>query len=311
MPRIFFATDLHGSETCWRKFLNAARIYRADVLICGGDMTGKAMIPFVEENGAFEFSLSGERELVSPEHLGDAENQVRRKGYYPIRVTPDELHQLDVDEGKRRRLFQQVMLDGVQRWMDIAHEKLQGTGIGCFVCPGNDDEMEVDEVIAGSDAVELGEGRVVDVDGFEMISTGWSNPTPWNTHREEEEDVLRKRIDAMASRVRDPSRAIFNLHPPPYRSGLDDAPALDKELRLKHGGRALTAVGSTAVRGAIEHYGPLLSLHGHVHEGKGVAKIGRTVSINPGSSYEEGLLMAAVVTLDAKKGVKSYQLVTG
>ena len=311
MPRIFFATDLHGSETCWRKFLNAARIYRADVLICGGDMTGKAMIPFVEENGTFEFSLSGERELVSPDQLGDAENQVRRKGYYPIRVTPDELHQLDVDDGKRRRLFQQVMLDGVQRWMDIAREKLQGTGIRCFVCPGNDDEMEVDEVIARSDTVELGEGRVVDVEGFEMISTGWSNPTPWNTHREEEDDVLRKRIDAMASRVRDPSRAIFNLHPPPYRSGLDDAPALDKELRLKHGGRALTAVGSTAVRGAIEHYGPLLSLHGHVHEGKGVAKIGRTLSINPGSSYEEGLLMAAVVTLDAKKGVKSYQLVTG
>jgi uncharacterized protein len=311
MPRIFFATDLHGSETCWRKFLNAARIYRADVLICGGDMTGKAMIPFVEENGAFEFSLSGERELVSPEQLDGAENQVRRKGYYPIRVTPDELHQLDVDDGKRRRLFQQVMLDGVQRWMDIAQEKLRGTGIRCFVCPGNDDEMEVDEVIARSDTVELGEGRVVDVDGFEMISTGWSNPTPWNTHREEEDDVLRKRIDAMASRVRDPSRAIFNLHPPPYRSGLDEAPALDKELRLKHGGRALTAVGSAAVRGAIEDYGPLLSLHGHVHEGKGVAKIGRTLSINPGSSYEEGLLMAAVVTLDARKGVKSYQLVTG
>jgi Icc-related predicted phosphoesterase len=203
------------------------------------------------------------------------------------------------------------MLDGVQRWMDLAQEKLQGTGVRCFVCPGNDDELEVDGVIARSETVELGEGRVIDVGGYEMISTGWSNPTPWNTHREEEEDVLGKRIEAMASQVRDPSRAIFNLHPPPYRSGLDEAPALDKDMRLKHGGRALRAVGSTAVRAAIERYGPLLSLHGHVHEGKGVAKLGRTLSINPGSSYEEGLLMGAVVMLDTKKGVKSYQLVAG
>ena len=311
MPRIFFATDLHGSETCWRKFLNAARYYEAEVLICGGDMTGKAIIPLVEENGTFEFSLSGERELVSLDRVEEAENLVRRKGYYPVRVTPDQLHQLDVDEGSRRRLFQQVMLEGVQRWMDLAHDKLQGTGVRCFVCPGNDDEMEVDRVIASSDAVELGEGRVIEVAGFEMISTGWSNPTPWNTHREEDEDALRRRIDAMASQVHDVSRAIFNLHPPPYGSGLDEAPALDKEMRPKHGGRALTAVGSKAVRGAIEHYGPLLSLHGHVHEGKGVAKLGRTLAINPGSAYEEGLLMGAVVMLDDKRGVKSYQLVSG
>jgi len=45
MPRIFFATDLHGSEMCWRKFLNAAKFYEAEVLICGGDMTGKADCP--------------------------------------------------------------------------------------------------------------------------------------------------------------------------------------------------------------------------------------------------------------------------
>jgi Icc-related predicted phosphoesterase len=311
VPRIFFATDLHGSETCWRKFLNAARYYNADVLICGGDMTGKAIVPLVEENGTFEYTLSGERETVSRDQVDEVEGLVRRKGYYPVRVTPDELHRLGADEAERHHLFQRVMLDGVQRWMDLAQEKLQGTGVRCFVCPGNDDELEVDGVIARSETVELGEGRVIDVGGYEMISTGWSNPTPWNTHREEEEDVLGKRIEAMASQVRDPSRAIFNLHPPPYRSGLDEAPALDKDMRLKHGGRALRAVGSTAVRAAIERYGPLLSLHGHVHEGKGVAKLGRTLSINPGSSYEEGLLMGAVVMLDTKKGVKSYQLVAG
>jgi Icc-related predicted phosphoesterase len=162
-----------------------------------------------------------------------------------------------------------------------------------------------------SDFVELGEGRVLDVDGWSMISTGWSNPTPWKTHREDTEEQLTERIEAMARQVPDPSRAIFNLHCPPYKSGLDEAPAIDADLKLLHGGRALRPVGSTAVRAAIERHQPALSLHGHIHESKGAIKIGKTLAINPGSAYEEGMLMGAIVQLDAKKGVKSYQLVNG
>jgi Icc-related predicted phosphoesterase len=311
MPKIFFATDLHGSELCWRKFLNAGRFYDADVLICGGDMTGKAIVPVVQENGHFTVALGGEQQAVAAEQVGEIETQIRRKGYYPLRMTVDRLHELDQDPAKRAECFQQVMLDGVDRWMGLAAEKLRGTGIRCFVCPGNDDEMEVDDVIRRSDLVELGEGRVVEVDGFTMISTGWSNHTPWKTHREETEEKLAVRIEAMASQVPDPSKAIFNLHCPPYKSGLDEAPAIDADLKLLHGGRALRPVGSTAVRGAIERHQPLISLHGHIHESKGAVKLGKTLSINPGSSYEEGILMGAIVQLDAKKGIKSYQLVNG
>lgn len=311
MPRVFFATDLHGSEMCWRKFLNAAKFYDAEVLICGGDMTGKAMIPVVEENDQFTVTIAGETHSVGADGVGDIENQIRRKGYYPLRVTPERLHELDQDVEKRRVTFQQVMLDGVQRWMEMAEEKLKGTGVRVFVCPGNDDEMEVDDVVRSSDLVELGEGRKVEIDGFTMISTGWSNPTPWNTHREETEDALGARIDAMASQLDDLSHAIFNLHCPPFNSGLDEAPAIDADMKLLHGGRALRPVGSKAVRQAIDKYQPLLSLHGHIHESKGAIKLGKTLSINPGSAYEEGMLMAALINLDAKKGVKSYQLING
>jgi uncharacterized protein len=311
MPRIFFATDLHGSEMCWRKFLNAAKFYEADVLICGGDMTGKAIIPIVEEDGHFSLTLAGQAQTVGADEVGEVEAQVRRRGYYPLRVTPERLAELDQSADTRTHTFQEVMLDGVQRWMDMAKEKLGDTGIRLFVCPGNDDEMEVDDVIRKSEMVELGEGQVVDVDGFTMISTGWSNHTPWNTHREETEEKLAERIEAMASRIPDSSKAIFNLHCPPYKSGLDEAPAIDADMKLLHGGRALRPVGSTAVRAAIEKHQPLLSLHGHIHESKGAIKIGKTLSINPGSAYEEGMLMAAIVNLDAKKGIKSYQLVNG
>ena len=311
MPRIFFATDLHGSEMCWRKFLNAAKFYEADVLVCGGDMTGKAMIPIVEENGHYTVTIASERQVVEAAQVGDIESQIRRRGYYPLHVTPERLQELDQDAGERKVTFQQVMLDGVRRWMDMAAEKLRGSGVRIFVCPGNDDEMEVDDVVRESDMVELGEGRTVEIDGFTMISTGWSNHTPWNTHREETEEKLGERIEAMAKQITDPSRAIFNLHCPPYRSGLDEAPAIDADLKLMHGGRALRPVGSTAVRQAIDKHQPLLSLHGHIHESKGAVKLGKTLAINPGSSYEEGILMSAIINLDAKKGIKSYQLVNG
>jgi Icc-related predicted phosphoesterase len=311
MPRIFFATDLHGSEMCWRKFLNAAKFYDADVLICGGDMTGKAIVPIVEENGGYTVSMAGTTQTVGPEQVGDIESQIRRKGYYPLRVTPQRLAELDGSADERTHTFQRVMLDGVERWMEMAKEKLAGSGVRVFVCPGNDDEMEVDDVVRKSDMVQLGEGQMVDVDGFSMISSGWSNHTPWNTHREETEEQLGERIESMARQITDPSRAIFNLHCPPYKSGLDEAPAIDADLKLLHGGRALRPVGSTAVRAAIEKHQPLLSLHGHIHESKGAIKIGKTLSINPGSSYEEGMLMGAIIQLDPKKGIKSYQLVNG
>ncbi|HEY4913247.1 MAG TPA: metallophosphoesterase [Candidatus Dormibacteraeota bacterium] len=311
MPKIFFATDLHGSEMCWRKFLNAGKFYDADILICGGDMTGKAIVPIVQEDGHYTVVLGGESQLVEAGQVPDVEAQIRRKGYYPLQMTLDRLHELDQDPQKRTETFQQVMLDGVDRWMGMAAEKLRGTGIRIFVCPGNDDEMEVDDVIRRSDVVELGEGRVLEIDGFSMISTGWSNHTPWNTHREETEEKLAERIEVMAGQVPDASKAIFNLHCPPFKSGLDEAPAIDADLRLLHGGRALRPVGSTAVREAIERHQPLISLHGHIHESKGAVKIGKTLSINPGSSYEEGMLMGAIVQLDAKKGIKSYQLVNG
>jgi Icc-related predicted phosphoesterase len=296
MPRIFFATDLHGSEMCWRKFLNAAKFYDADVLICGGDMTGKAIVPIVEENGHFTVTLGGQTQTVTSDQVSDVEGQIRRKGYYPLRMNVERLQELDQHPERRAETFQVVMLEGVQRWMEMAKDKLGGSGVRIFVCPGNDDEMEVDDVVRKSEMVQLGEGQMLEIDGFTMISTGWSNHTPWNTHREETEEQLGERIEAMAKQVPDSSRAIFNLHCPPFKSGLDEAPAIDADLKLLHGGRA---------------HQPLLSLHGHIHESKGAVKLGKTLSINPGSSYEEGMLMGAIIQLDPKKGIKSYQLVNG
>jgi Icc-related predicted phosphoesterase len=312
--RLFFATDIHGSEVCWKKFLNSGQHYKADVVILGGDMTGKALVPVVDEGGGHWHAtlLENREELSSEDEVAAFELAVQRRGYYPFRTTPDELAALSGSEEHWHELFDRQMVETVERWMKMADEKLAGTGIRCFVCPGNDDQLEIDEIVEAANTVELGEGKVVEIDGFQLVSSGWANRTPWDTYREEDEPDLRKRFDAMIEQVTaEPERTIFSLHCPPYNTGLDDAPQLTAEMDLKDAGRSTIPVGSTAVREVIEEHQPALSLHGHIHEARGTKRLGRTLCINPGSSYEQGQLLGAVVDIDGKKKVKKFILTSG
>jgi Icc-related predicted phosphoesterase len=312
--RVFFATDIHGSETCWRKFLNSGKHYEANIMILGGDMTGKALVPIVEEGKGRWHStlLENRREFESEDEVKEFEDSVKRRGYYPFRTDPDEMSELEADEDLRNELFYKEMLGTIERWMQMADEKFEGTDIECFVSPGNDDQFEVDEIISSAKRVQLAEGKVVEFGDFQMVSTGWSNRTPWDTYREEDEDDLAERLKKMTSQVTTPpERTIYNFHCPPYGSGLDDAPEIDENMRPKHGGRSIVPVGSTAVRDAIKEGQPALALHGHIHEAKGNTRIGNTLCINPGSSYEQGQLLGAVVNLDGKSKVKRFVLTSG
>jgi uncharacterized protein len=312
--RIFFATDIHGSDTCWRKFLNSGKHYDADAIVLGGDMTGKAVIPMVDAGDGRWYAtlLENRHDLNNEDEAREFEEAVRRRGYYPFRTTPDELREFQADDERTTELFHDLMLGRVQSWLDLADERLADTGLRCFVCPGNDDQFDVDEVIASAQRVEACEGRVVEIDGFQLASTGWSNRTPWDTYREEDEPDLAKRIETVVSQVTaPPERTIFGFHCPPHGSGLDEAPELTEDMKLKDAGRAPVPLGSTAVREAIERHQPLLSLHGHIHESRGNTRIGRTLCINPGSSYEQGELLGAVVDLEGGKKVKRFVLTSG
>jgi Icc-related predicted phosphoesterase len=283
-------------------------------MVLGGDMTGKALVPIVQEGKDHWHAtlLENRREFESEDEVKEFENSVMRRGYYPFRTDPDQMSELSESEELRDELFHKEMLGTVERWMRMADEKLDGTGIDCFVSPGNDDQFEVDEIIAGAKRVRLAEGEVVEFGDFQMVSTGWSNRTPWDTYREEDEDDLAERLRKMTSQVTaPPEKTIYNFHCPPYGSGLDDAPEIDENMRPKHGGRSLIPVGSKAVREAIEEGQPALSLHGHIHEAKGNTRIGNTLCINPGSSYEQGQLLGAVVNLDGGKKVKRFVLTSG
>lgn len=313
LVRLFFATDVHGSEVCWKKFINAAKFYEANTLILGGDMTGKAIIPIIAQaNGKFKVTLlEQETMLDSRDEAEHMAGTIRNRGYYPYITDPDEVAAISATPGRSDELFVQEAMTTVQRWMEYADSKLAGTGIQCYVCPGNDDMFEIDAVISASKTVHSVEGEVVQLDDLhEMASSGWSNPTPWDTHREEPDEDLEKRIEAVLSKIQSMPNAVFNFHPPPYGSGLDEAPELTKDLRPAYAGRSLVPVGSKAVLKAIERHKPLLTLHGHIHEGKGTRKYGRTLCVNPGSMYEQGVLHGVWVDLK-EKSVGNYVLTTG
>jgi Icc-related predicted phosphoesterase len=313
MTRLFFATDIHGSDICWSKFLNAGKFYGVDVLILGGDMTGKAVVPFIHQGGKkYKVTLlEQEFQITNEDELTDMVKRVRSRGYYPYLTSPEEIAELEKDPQRVNQIFLQEVLKVVQQWMELADKKLNGSGMKVYCCPGNDDMDEVDEIIRASRHVIHAEGQVIPLDDtHEMIASGWSNRTPWDTHREEDEDQLSARYEAMIARLKDPRNAVFNIHVPPYKSGLDEAPELDEHLRPKMAGQALKPVGSTALRKAIEKTQPLLGLHGHIHEGRGATRIGKTLCINPGSMYEQGTLLGAIVVLGKHK-IENYVLTSG
>ncbi len=311
--KIFFATDIHGSEICWRKFLNAAAFYKADAVVLGGDVTGKVLVPILSMPGYWEVSFGGQRvRLETRQELDDIQRKIRDRGSYPAVMAPEEVDALSESGGSLDRRFTAEMTRGLDRWLDMADGKLRGGEIPCILNGGNDDVFEIDDILERSPCVSFAEGKVLDIGGFWLVSMGWTNPTPWHTFREAPEDALAAKIDAVASQIPDMDRAIFNFHAPPYGTGLDETPALDENLRPVHGGAVMKPVGSTAVREAILRYQPPLSVHGHIHESRGVCKLGRTLSLNPGSSYSDGVLQGAILELNEKKGkVGKYILVNG
>ena len=320
LTRLFFASDFHGSERIFRKFVNAAKHYGANVLVMGGDVVGKLAIPVIREsNSSFRAHLMGKTErLEGATELQGFEDRLGTLGYYSKVMDEDEYRELRSDPAAVDRLFHDLARARLASWLDLAETRLAGSGVKCFVIGGNDDDPEVLELLRGANTQSMVfcEGKEVEIDDHHtMISVGFSNRTPWKTPREVDDDDLGVMIEGLADKVADAPHAIFNFHVPPVDSTLDTCPLLDWSTDpptqiVKAGQAVLHGAGSKAVRRAIETHQPLLSLHGHIHESGGVVKIGRTISVNPGSEYGEGVLRGCLLSL-AKDEVKNYQLTAG
>jgi uncharacterized protein len=315
MTRILFASDFHGSDRCFRKFISAAFHYQADVLIAGGDVTGKAMVPIVHQgNGHYRgFLFERKEEPETREELANFQQAASNAGFYPIVLEPDEAAALQTYPDLLEKRFEVEMSTRVREWLAWAGEKLTASRIPLYFMPGNDDWYSIDDVIEEFDHVHNPDGKRYWIDGdHELVGLSNANMTPWKCARDIEEDALASRLEEVAALLENPAQAVAVFHVPPYKSGLDVCPELDENLKVKTlGGQILMKpVGSTEVRKFIEKVQPLLSLHGHIHEAPGYTRIGRTLCMNPGSEYSAGILRAAIINLERNK-IKGYILVSG
>lgn len=317
---VFFATDVHGSERTWRKFLNAARFYEADVLVMGGDVMGKLAIPIIREvDGRHRATIHGRVErLETAADVARARDLIRDLGFYDVVLDEDEYRAIRADDAAVDRLWRDLAAERLARWIELAEERLGPAGIRCFVSGGNDDLLEVMETLPkdGTRSFVACEGRAVPIDDEHvMVSLPYVNPTPWRTPREAPEDELATMIDSLVGELGDFRQAIFNFHAPPVGSTLDTCPQLDWSTdppsQIVRGGQpVMYGAGSTAVRAAVERYQPLLGLHGHIHESQAAARVGSTMCVNPGSEYGEGVLRGCLIRLSSGR-IESYQMTAG
>jgi Icc-related predicted phosphoesterase len=317
---VFYATDVHGSERTWRKFLNAAAFYKADALVMGGDVMGKLTIPIIREaGGTHRATIHGRVErLETASDIERTRGRIADLGFYEVLVDEDEYQAVRSDPAAIDELWRRLATERLERWIAMAEERLGPAGIRCYVSGGNDDLTEVMVALpaSGTRSFVGCEGRIVPLDDeHSMISLPFVNPTPWHTPREAPEERLAEMIEETVAGLPDMSRAVFNFHAPPVDSTLDTCPMLDASTdppsQIVRGGQpVLYGAGSTAVRRALEAHQPLLGLHGHIHESQSAARIGRTQCINPGSEYGEGVLRGCLITL-AEGRVRGFQMTAG
>jgi Icc-related predicted phosphoesterase len=317
--RIFYATDVHGSELCFKKFLSASRVYEADLLILGGDITGKMIVPLIEQpDGSFRCDFAGREQVAkNKEEATRVEENIKDSGYYPYYSTPEEFEELRADKAKLDKLFREIMRDNLLRWVRMADERLNNTEKICYITGGNDDHQDVMDAVKDTAHVKNPDNKVLMIDDYhEMASLGWGNPTPWKAPRDcSSEEELEQRVEKLISGLKCVKKSIFNFHVPPKDCGLDNAPLLDTSVYppkpvIRSGVQVFAGVGSESIRAAVAKLQPLLVLSGHIHESRGTAKIGKTLVINPGSEYSEGILRGALINLGENK-IMSYQLTSG
>ena len=313
--RVFFITDVHGSTRCFKKFLNSAKFYNASILVLGGDLTGKVLIPIVEQgDGTYRCKYEGaEMTLKNRKDVDELVSKATDSGLYTSVISRKEFEEMSADPKSVTAAFNKAMVDRVRDWMRLAEERLGKTDVKCYISPGNDDLFDVDPILDSSSYVMNPEGKTVSIDGqHEMITLGYTNHTPWNSPREVDEDVLGGMIDKMTSQVKEMKTAIFNIHVPPIDTPIDKAPKVDKDLKVvvKGGQVEIGSAGSSACRAAIEKHQPMLGIHGHIHESHGFVMIGRTLCANPGSDYGEGVLRGFLTEIEGDK-IRSHMLTTG
>ncbi|MHB8611457.1 MAG: metallophosphoesterase family protein [Candidatus Dormibacteraceae bacterium] len=310
--RLFFATDIHGSDRCFRKFLAAASTYEADALILGGDIAGKGLVPIRADNGTVTATVKGESVSLPQAEVERLRAEINRLGFYSLIAGEEEVLRLESDSLHLDRAFRRAIVAQVEAWCELAQERL-APSVRCIITPGNDDPPDIDAVLKAAPRIECPEAELCDLGPVLLASCGDVTPTPWKTEREYSEGELGLRLAKMLDAVPKGRKVVVNFHNPPYSSGLDFAAELDETLLpvLRGGRPSIIPVGSKAVREAIKTYQPVVGLHGHIHESRAAQRIGSTICLNPGSDYTADVLRGAIVDIAEDGSFLDFLFTTG
>ena len=316
---IFYVADIHGSDVCFRKWLNAAGFYGADVLIIGGDLTGKVLLPIYPARGRSGAWTATWKERVhrleTRAEVDELIRLARNDGAYGFVTTAEEIAEIGGSIERERAVFGRLKLEALESWLALADERLADRRTRAFVMAGNDDPPEIDELLAAARSLIDVQGQTTELaPGILMASRGESTPTPWHTPREVPDPDLGDLVRNVVRDLPAGGTTIWNLHMPPFDTGVDRAPRLDESLHVQYDGTGepvMVPVGSHAIRDLIADRQPTVALHGHIHEGRGRYRIGTTVGFNPGSQYQDGVLQGLLLRVSAHKGIRDFAFTAG
>lgn len=315
--RILFISDLHGADVIFRKSLKAIERYGASVLILAGDLTSKDIRPIIKKTEAsFLVNYGNKNELVSATEIKQLEYEMSSMGHYFFHCTESEFEILKEDKEKIFKIMDKKILERLESWTETITRQVDLTEKVVFITPGNDDILQIDELLKVYEKKGIQSNLSQPYKfptGNEMITLDYSNPTPWDTPREASEKELSKMIKGKVNKLKNPEKAIFNFHCPPFKTKIDLAPELDKNLKLVivPGTDTRIHVGCRAVRESIEKYQPVLGLHGHIHESPGLDHIGKTVCLNTGSEYWNGILHGYIIDIVSNGNISKYFRIEG
>ncbi len=314
--RVYFVSDLHGSEVCFRKFLNSAPVYAPDVMIYGGDILGKTLVPiFPDDGGGYRWYPTGHAAQHFPaEELAAVERRIADSGRYSLVTPPEEWARLQKSPDEMEGVFQRLALERLRHWIALVRERLTPKKIPVVMNVGNDDTNEALDLIRaeGPENFLVPEGRVIRVGPYEIFGCGYANMTPWHCPRDLDEADLQKELDRTRSQIGNPKRTLLDIHAPPFGTALDMAPELDADFKpqVVAGNLLMHHVGSTSVRELLESVHPVAGLFGHIHESKAADEVAGVPVFNPGSAYFSGQLQGLLVDLD-EDHVASHLFVLG
>jgi hypothetical protein len=310
--KVLFTTDLHGGDTYFLKILSVAKSSKVNVLMMCGDLTGKAIVPIVKlEENLYVTNFFGTDYRMKEDELPKLQNEIRRVGYYYYHCGRPEYEEFRAKPERVTELFDKLMRQTIENWL-VKIDEILPKDMRVIMNPGNDDTFAIDELLKNSKRVEYTLGRCVDLDDkHSVVACDWVNPTPWDSPRECEEKELEKRLRTELQRAPSMENLICDFHAPPYNTVLDLAPRLGKDMRPQFfmGTPMMDHVGSTSVSKVLKEYQPKLALHGHIHESAGVCNVKRTICINPGSAYVEGIMHGCLLTLTPDS--VDHQLIIG